>query len=194
MYIRRTRKKYKGKDYFNYVLVESQSTPKGPRQKTLCSLGSLEPAPREQWLALAQRIETALGGQLPLAPDEDLRVSAVAEQVRRRRVRTRGPRSQPPVEQRLIAIDPAQVTVEEAREAGPVHVGHQMWRELGLPQILARAGLAERACVLTEAMVLNRLIAPRSEHAMPDWIRRCALEELLQSDFSILSCRRRDLI
>ena len=187
MYIRRTRKKYKGKDYFNYVLVESQATPKGPRQKTLCSLGSLEPAPREQWLALAQRIETALGGQLPLAPDEDPRVSAVAEQVRRRRVRTRGPRSQPPVEQRLIAIDPAQVTVEEAREAGPVHVGHQMWRELGLPQILARAGLAERACVLTEAMVLNRLIAPRSEHAMPDWIRRCALEELLQSDFSILS-------
>jgi hypothetical protein len=33
----------------------------------------------------------------------------------------------------------------------------------------------------------NRLIAPRSEHAMPDWIRRCALEELLQSDFSTLS-------
>src|SRR5260370_5726680 len=38
-----------------------------------------------------------------------------------------------------------------------------------------------------EAMVLNRLIAPRSEHAMPDWMRRCALEEILQSDFSTLS-------
>ena len=65
MYIRRTRKQYKGKSYFNYVLVESQSTPKGPRQKTVCSLGSLEPAPREQWLALAQRIEAALSDQLP---------------------------------------------------------------------------------------------------------------------------------
>mgnify|MGYP001241984865 CR=1 FL=1 len=41
--------------------------------------------------------------------------------------------------------------------------------------------------MLTEAMVLNRLIAPRSEHAMPDWIRRCALAELLQSDFSRLN-------
>jgi hypothetical protein len=29
-------------------------------------------------------------------------------------------------------------------------------------------------------MVLNRLIAPRSEHARPDWMRRCALEEILQ--------------
>lgn len=185
MYIRRTRKKYKGKSYFNYVLVESQSTPKGPRQKTVCSLGSLEPAPREQWLALAQRIEAALSDQLPLAPEEDTRVRAVAEQVRTRQARV--PRSQPLDGQRLIAIDPAQVAVEEAREAGPVYVGHQIWRELGLPQILARAGLAERACALTEAMVLNRLIAPRSEHAMPDWIRRCALEELLQSDFSTLS-------
>jgi hypothetical protein len=53
------------------------------------------------------------------------------------------PRAQPPDGQRLIAIDPARVAVEEAREAGPVYVGHQMWRELGLSQILARAGLAE---------------------------------------------------
>jgi hypothetical protein len=43
--MRRTSKKYRGKSYFNYVLVESQSTPKGPPQKTVCSLGSLEPAP-----------------------------------------------------------------------------------------------------------------------------------------------------
>jgi hypothetical protein len=58
---------------------------------------------------------------------------------------------------------------------------------LGLEQILIGAGLSVRACALTEAMVLNRLIAPRSEHAMPDWMRRCALEELLHSDFSALS-------
>jgi transposase len=186
VYLRRTRKKYKGKSYFNYVLVESQSTPKGPRQRTVCSLGSLEPAPPEQWLALAQRIETALSGQLALAP-EPAQVSAIAEQVRTQPVRARAPRAQASDASRLIAIDPAGVTVEEAREAGPVHVGQQIWRQLGLPQILTRAGLPERACVLTEAMVLNRLIAPRSEHAMPDWMRRCALAELLQSDFSTLS-------
>ncbi len=91
MYIRRTRKKYKGQSYLNYVLVESRSTPKGPRQKTICSLGSLAPAPREHWLALAQRIETALSGQLPLAP-EDPRATAIAEQARARRGRTRAPR------------------------------------------------------------------------------------------------------
>jgi hypothetical protein len=186
VYLRRTRKGYKGKAYFNYVLVESQHTPKGPRPKTVCALGSLAPAPREQWLALAQRIETALSGQLPLGP-EDVSARAIAEQARRRPARVRAPRAQVAGAQHLIALEPARVTLEPAREAGPVHVGHQMWRELQLAQILARVGLSERACVLTEALVLNRLIAPRSEHARPDWMRRSALEELLQSDFSPVS-------
>src|SRR5208337_4230828 len=70
--------------------------------------------------------------------------------------------------------------------AGPVHVGHQVWRQLGLDTILGHAGLSPRACTLTEVMTLNRLICPRSEHAMPDWIRSTALGDILREDFSTL--------
>jgi hypothetical protein len=45
MYIRKTRKSHKGKTYTNYLLVESVSAPKGPRQRIICSLGSLAAAP-----------------------------------------------------------------------------------------------------------------------------------------------------
>jgi hypothetical protein len=65
-----------------------------------------------------------------------------------------------------------------------VHVGHQLWRQLGIDSILREAGLSERACTLTQVMTLNRLICPRSEHAMPDWIRRTALGDILKDDFS----------
>ncbi len=68
-------------------------------------------------------------------------------------------------------MQPDQVEVEDAREAGPVHVGHQMWQKLTLGAILEKAGLSPRTQLLTELMVLNRLIHPLSEHAMPDWIR-----------------------
>jgi transposase len=85
-----------------------------------------------------------------------------------------------------MAIDTNRVEIEEAREAGSVHVGHQIWRQLGLDAILGRAGLSPRACTLTEAMTLNRLICPLAEHAMPDWIRRTALGGILQEDFSTL--------
>jgi hypothetical protein len=56
-YIRKTTKSWKGKTYTNYLLVESQHTSKGPRQRIICSLGSLAPAPAEQWLDLAHRLE-----------------------------------------------------------------------------------------------------------------------------------------
>src|SRR5437867_2791560 len=61
-----------------------------------------------------------------------------------------------------------------------------MWRQLGIDPILHAAGFSERARRLTEAMTLNRLICPLSEHAMPDWIRRTALGDILTEDFSKL--------
>ena len=53
MYIRKSTRIYKGKTYCNYLLVESVLTPKGPRQRTICSLGNLAPGPPEEWRALA---------------------------------------------------------------------------------------------------------------------------------------------
>jgi len=66
MYIRRASRVYKGTTYFNYLLVESVATPKGPRQKVVCSLGDLRPRPKHEWVALAHKLQSALGGQEPL--------------------------------------------------------------------------------------------------------------------------------
>jgi hypothetical protein len=82
MYIRESRRLYKGKTYTNHLLVESVLTPKGPRQRIICSLGSLAPAPREDWLALASKMELALRGQTSLeAPDAAM--AALIEKARR---------------------------------------------------------------------------------------------------------------
>jgi len=180
VYIRETTRRHKGKTYTNHLLVESVHTPRGPRQRVICSLGSLEPAPADAWLALAHKLESALHGQASLpgspAPIEDL-----ADKARQGTTRTRIAGSG-----FAMAVDPDRVDVEEAREAGPVHTGHQIWKQLGLEGILRRAGLSARACALSEAMTLNRLICPRAEHAMPAWIRRTALADILKTDFAAL--------
>jgi transposase len=181
MYIRKTTKTHKGKSYTNYLLVESLHTPKGPRQRIICSLGSLAPAPPERWLELAHRLEASLQGQISLTADSP--VEAMAEKVRR--ARSRPPQARPTAGPTLL-VDSERVRVEEAREAGPVHVGHQMWQQLGLSEILSGAGLPDRACRLSEAMVLNRLIFPLSEHAMPDWMGRTALGDILGTNLSTL--------
>ncbi len=177
MFLKATRKTVRGKTYTNHLLVESFSTPKGPRHRTICSLGSLEPAPREHWLALAHRLEAALSGQQALLPDAQI-------ESLRQRIQIPFP---PSAHWELRSVLADQIEIEEAREAGSVYVAHQMWRRLKLDAILHQAGLNQRARLLTEVMTINRLVAPSSEHAMPDWVRRTALGDLLHIDFTVLN-------
>src|SRR5208282_691625 len=87
MYIRKSTRSYKGRTYTNYLLVESVQTPKGPRQRTVCSLGDLSPRPREEWLKLACKIEDALVGQGDLLDADDGEVADIVRRVRARRAR-----------------------------------------------------------------------------------------------------------
>mgnify|MGYP001813883803 CR=1 FL=1 len=191
MYIRKNIKKDKGKTYTNHTLVESVRTPKGPRQKLVCSLGDLSPRSREEWLKLAHKVENALVGQGELLEKPDAEVEAIVRKVRERRAREQGAPEQPPdnggEEDDLVAVHTDQVAMERLRCAGPVHVGYQFWKRLGLDDIVQDAGLTERACVLTCAMTLNRLVHPASEHAMPRWIQDTALDDILGVDFDKLA-------
>ena len=209
MYIRRSTRTYKGKTYTNYVLVESVLTAKGPRQKTICSLGDLKPRPHQEWLALARKLEHALAGQADLLRPGDPVLNRFVD-------KARGPASarsrsvvSPPISAapargeaaagtpspsgpsadrgEYIAVDPRRVSTEHHREAGPVHVGYQFCNRLGLGDILSELGLSRGTRRLACAMILNRLIEPASEHATPQWIRRTALADILGANFDDLA-------
>jgi len=190
MYIRKSTRSYKGRTYTNYLLVESVHTPKGPRQNTICSLGDLSPRPRREWLKLACKIEDALVGQGDLLDADDAEVADIVRRVRARRATDPGGNDGRPSPQApagaLIKVDPTRVVTERHREAGPVHVGHQFWQRLGLDDILRDCKLSAAVRRLACVMTLNRLIAPCSEHAMPDWVRRTALADILDVDFEAL--------
>jgi transposase len=178
MYIRTTRRTYKGKTYSYQLLVESVTTARGPRQRTLCALGELPARSKAEWLDLAHRVVGALSGRrLP----EDPEVARIVARIERRR------RSRRWGDGARIEVDAGGITTEEHREAGPVHVGLTLWRRLGLDAILAEQRLPERTRQLACAMVLNRLIHPAAELAMPDWMRRTALADLIALDFDALT-------
>jgi len=192
MYIRKSTRSYKGKAYTNYVLVESVHTPKGPRQTTICSLGDLSPRPREEWLKLTRKIEDALTGQGRLLEADDSQVADIVRRARSQRSKNarnipeRTSTSPTGAGGALIKVDPSRVSTECHREAGPVHVGYQFWRRLELDRILSECELSEKVRRLACVMTLNRLIAPCSEHAMPAWIRRTALADILEDNFDSL--------
>jgi len=116
MYIRKSSRTAKGKTYFNYVLVESLLTPKGPRQKVICSLGDLRPRPQAEWLALAHKLTSALSGQADLltaqAPDPELQQLIAKVQS------AQPPSLVPASSSDLLSVHIDQVRSEESREAG----------------------------------------------------------------------------
>jgi hypothetical protein len=133
------------------------------------------PGAQEQVPGLIGQVEAALSGQTSLEAQDPL-VAEVATRVRNATSR-----------QDVVSVHTDQLRQEEPREAGPVHVGHQMWQRLGIDDILLGGGLSPKARQLTEVMVLNRLVAPCSEHAMPDWVRRTALGDILGVDLQELT-------
>jgi transposase len=130
-------------------------------------------------------MEAALQGQLALQ-GQRAETETLVEKVRKGGQR---PKRSEGISGRsgILSIDTERIEIEEHREAGPVHVGHQIWQQLDLEEILGRAGLSKQARLLSEVMTLNRLIFPLSELSMPDWIRRTALGDILGIDFSELN-------
>src|SRR5712691_7018060 len=112
MYLRQTTRRYKDKTYTNHLLVESVHTPRGPRQRVICSLGSLEPAPAEAWLGMAHRLEAALQGQVSLPG----RPAPIADHTEKARRGTRGARRS--AQAATIEVEADRVAMEESREAG----------------------------------------------------------------------------
>src|SRR5207244_10580082 len=155
MYIRKSTRTYKEKTYTNHLLVESIQTPKGPRQRIICSLGSLEPGPAEEWLELAHKLQSALQGQESL-PESSEQIQKWVEKARsKKRGTTAGDEDR---SGSTVTVEADKIEIEQAREAGPVHVGHQMWSQLGVNSILQKAGLSQRACTLTEVRSEERRV------------------------------------
>jgi len=184
MYIRKTTKKVKDKVYENYLLVESVMTPKGPRQRTICSLGHLKPRPRKEWLLLAQKVETALKGQLTLEKEEP-EVEEIVEKAQAFEAQEKRPPKDK--DDDVVSIHTDKVEMEKMREAGPVHVGYEFWKKLKMDEILKEAGFSEKTRLLTLLMVMNRLVSPSSEHKMPGWINSTALSDILSVDLTSLN-------
>jgi len=185
MFIKRSISKQGGKTYVSHVLVESVLTPAGPRHKTICNLGKMDPGPKEDWLLLAERIQMALGGQSSLFPDP--RVDQAVARIRERQAKASPAELEEPLTGEVavpdvVPVKTSGVKCQDLRKVGPLHVGHQMWQRLQLDAVLKAVGISAPARKLTEVMTLNRLVSPCSELAMVGWAKREAVNDVLGVD------------
>lgn len=169
MFLREYHRTKDGKRHTYFALVESQRTERGPRQRIVAQLGELTRDQQRSW----QR--TAIfhgrhqdGGELPLFVDE-------------------GPASLPD-DPDVVRIHLGKVGWTNARAFGDVWLGLQLWKKLGLDEIVARhvpqGGETVPPAAMVAIEVISRLCVGNggetSEFALAEHgYRRTALEDLL---------------
>jgi transposase len=166
MFLRRITQRRGGQCYTYYSLVETVRSAGGRvRQRTICYLGRLDNLRPPDWLRIAERLPDP--SWLPLLMQE---VGYT-------------PPPEPTGPVASVTVDPHSIAWANPRRLGDVHVALCAWRLLKLDQLLARLiGQARTSVPLDKVaalIVVNRLVAPRSERAIFHWLPTTALFELL---------------
>lgn len=194
MYIRRVKKQNIGaeKSYEYLHLVENIRTSKGPRQRLILNLGVIDVSP-EKYKELANTIEAMLNGQQSLFPlDHELEPHArqavrdiLAKQASEEEQKSKaqgeaGESAAPSAPQpEFVEVDVSTIEAGESRSLGPEYVGHNLYKELGINDVLLAEGVSPHTFPVIEALVLGRLICPSSERQTREWVEhRSALYEL----------------
>jgi transposase len=164
MFIRQCYRKKNGRRHAYWALVESYRTERGPRQRTVAWLGTLDEAGRLGIAQAARHDATTRRNdklQRPLFEYED-----------------------EPVEPRWMEVDTAKVRVEKARQFGGPWLAMQLIDRLQLDRFL-KAQLPPghehiRWSLSALILVIARLLNPSSElHIAEQWYDKTALPELL---------------
>jgi transposase len=162
VFLRRHKRKKKGETYEYWTLVESVRTVRGPRQRTVATIGKLpglDAETRVGWEHIADILDGKIHQRDFLKPTEP----------------------DPP---EWATVDVKGLSIERLRRFGDVYLGLGLWRRLGLDRFFNEAMEPGReeipwstmACILT----LARFCAPSSELQIADfWYGKTALDDLL---------------
>jgi transposase len=194
MYIRQTKTSTSvtGEAYSTYRLVSSERIGGKVRQKTLLNLGRNFSLPREQWPQLCTRIEAILSGQMMLVAASG-KIEILAQRYAAQLITAPQPGDQQeevkPVT--YAEVDVASLELVRPRSIGVEHVGLEMLKWLGLPEILASAGFNGIQQAAALGSIIGRMAEPGSELATWQWLtERSALGELIDADYEAMSLMR----
>jgi len=161
MYLRRNKRTKGGETYEYWSLVESVRSARGPRQRTVATIGKLPGLDQEERIGWEEirRIASGMPREPKLFEDEQ----------------------EPPS---WATIDVNRVRVERLRHFGDVYLGLLLWNKLGfadfctkhLPEGREEIPWSVMACIL----VVARFCAPSSELQIAEsWYDKTALDDLL---------------
>jgi transposase len=188
--------------YITHRLVESSRQGNAVRQTTLLNLGSHFDLPRQEWSALARRIDELVRAQQPMF-DATLSETgqALAQRYAAQLIALRPsaaavataqadkPESGEPG--RFQEVDLDSIELVRPRSVGVEHAALCVMRQYGLEDKLAELGLNRPQIAAAIGNIVGRMAKPGSELATHAWLQqRSALGELMGFDFESMDLNR----
>ena len=162
MYLRRRSRTKNGVEYKSWALVENVRTARGPRQRTIATIGKLPGLDKEErigWEAIGRYLDGKPHPQPDLFKRED----------------------EVPL---WATVDIKRVSIERMRHFGDVYLGLLLWNRLGLSMFCQEhipPGREEVSwSVMAAVLTLARFCAPSSELQIAEsWYAKTALDDLV---------------
>lgn len=191
MYIRKVKTRtVNNQSYYAIRLVESMRTSSGKvSQKVLLNLGSNYTTIAEhQWPLLTQCLESKLSGITPLVGYDD-QIEYEAQRIAQLLIKKHG--EDLPLKGELNKhyheVDVDSVENSNIKSIGAEYLAHEMFKRLGLNNILANCGFNQKQLHLAAAAIIGRLLCPGSDVGTCHYVReQSALDEVMGVDFSSL--------
>ena len=204
MFIRRTQTRHRadGQPYSTHRLVEASRVGSAVRQTTLLNLGSHFDLPKQEWPALARRIDELMRGQRPLLdPTLSDAGQALAQRYAAQLVALRpsaasitaaaATKSDSGEAARYQEVDLDSLDLVRQRSVGVEHAALSVMRQCSFEDKLAELGLNRPQIAAAVGNVIARMAHPGSELATHAWLQqRSALGELIGFDFEAMDLNR----
>lgn len=166
-------------------LIESYRTEKGPRQRIIMSLGTLD-LEKPELKKLAFLLESRVSGQTTTFDNTELAV--VADKILDNYKLTQEKKTNKKIveeNENMVTIDLNSINTKHARSLGIEMVSDTFYKKLGLDKIFADLKFTPRQKALAKGTIFGRLINPGSEANTIEWLKnRTSLIEMLDYDIS----------
>ena len=204
MFIRRTqtRNRTDGEPYSTYRLVETSRVGGAVKQTTLLNLGCHFDLPKQEWPALARRIDELLRGQRPLL---DATMSETGQALAHRYAAqlialrpsaasitpAQAAMADPGEPGRYQEVDLDSLDLVRPRSVGVEHAALSVMRQCGFEDKLAELGLNRPQIAAAVGNIIARMAHPGSELATHAWLQqRSGLSDLIGFDFEAMDLNR----
>lgn len=192
MFIREIKKQNPNSDkaFIYHRLIESIRTPKGPRQKVVMNLGTLD-LPKEKWKELANRIEQLVHGQdttiFEIPSEIETLAHHYSQLLIKKRLDEKNQDQQIEQTRDFQSVDVNALFSSKNKTIGPEHVGYSSMKSMGLFELFKQLNFTQYQSELAALLIIGRLVHPGSERELSRYAREeSALDELLGTNFSHL--------